>query len=116
MPDSAKPASPAPRRSRPILLSWRSVISPRVASTTVLPWLAGSPPGSSSRWAFSLPPAGLNDDPNSLIWREIRCRLRRHEALDLGNRSGLGPPQGASAMLHDWGVIAAAFGYIGFLF
>jgi hypothetical protein len=34
---------------------------------------------------------------------------KRHRALPRPGRSTL-------AMLHDWGVIAAAFGYIGFLF
>jgi uncharacterized membrane protein (GlpM family) len=37
----------------PIWLFWPSAISPSIASTTESPCWAGSPPGSSSHWAFS---------------------------------------------------------------
>src|ERR1700743_3495919 len=43
--------------------------------------------GGRSRWRSSPPRAGLNDDPNCLIWPAIRCRLPARNALSFADLS-----------------------------
>src|SRR5580692_7123135 len=70
--------------------------------------------GAGFPYAGHFPGRGLKDAANSRPFHGLSLSLGPAPGARLA--PGGRPPLGASLMLHDWGVIAVAFGYIGFLF